>query len=167
MAGSAILDPDVLVDGLVPGVIDGLRGILHPEFGVRSYRVFTVKRTWSGKLAGEGNLTTEEIEIEPQPKVQVWRNDKELKLELAQCGLDELGEIKLTEVSLTYTWEELTGRPPDGDGPGANVEFFIKVTEAHGQLNKERFFQNTKPPFVDRIKDMGWVMWLRVVKVQP
>jgi hypothetical protein len=160
MAGSAILDPDVLIDDLVPDVIDGLRSELHPEFGVRAYRVFTVLRTWSGKTTGEGSVAEVETELDPQPRVQRWDG---YKFELATCGLDDLGEIKLTEVSLTCTHKDLTGKD-DATELGKNQEFLIKLTEAHGQGNPVRFFQHTRPPFVDREKDMGWVLWLRSAK---
>jgi hypothetical protein len=160
MPGTAILDPDVLIDDLVPEVIDGLRGDLHPEFGVRAYRVFTVKRTWSGSMVGEGSVSEVTNEITPQPKVLVWTG---LKFELRTCGLDDMGEIQLREVSLTYTHLELTGKS-DAVMLGKNQEFLIKLTEAHGQGNPVRYFQHSRPPFVDRENDMGWVVWLRDAK---
>ena len=154
MPGSAILDPNVLVDSLVPGVIDGLRGSLHPAFGVRSYRVFTVLEEWTGQNIGQGTKSETVLEIDPQPLVDVWTG---LRFELSRCGLDEVGEIRLREVSLTYTEAELVGVQP----LAINQRWLIRLSEAHGQLNDDKYFIHAKPPFVDREKDMGWVMWLR------
>jgi hypothetical protein len=159
MGGSAILDPDVLVDSLVEDVIDGLREELHPPFGVRAYRVFTVLRTWSGVGVGEGEFTDTETEIRPQPLVVLSEFDR-LRYELQPCGLTELGQLKLVEVSLTYTEAELTG----GDSLADNEEWYIKITEAHGQESTSRYFTHVRPPFIDRIKDMGWICWLKRTK---
>jgi hypothetical protein len=157
MSGSAVLG-DNLVDSLVTDVIDGLRRDLHPQFGVRPYRAWLVTRTWSGEIPGEGEGTPVDIEVEldPQPRVMAWGG---YEIELDKCGLDEAGEIVLKEVSLTYTHAELTG-----GALAPNQEFFIKLTEAHGQGNPVRYFTHTRPPFVDREKDMAWILWLRKVE---
>ena len=158
MSGSAILDPDVLIDDLVTDVIDGLREDLHPIFGVRAYRVFTVLRTWTGARLGEGSIASDvEVEIRPQPRVKQWTG---LDIDLAKCGLDELGPIKLTEWSLSCTEAEVRG--PD---LAANQQCMVKLTEAHDQGHRDKFFVIDRPPFVDREKDMGWVVWLRSVDV--
>lgn len=153
MPGSATLDPDVLVDSLVEDVIDGLRGDLHPAFGVRAYRVYTVLRTWSGGQIGMGSSSDVENEIDPQPFVARWDG---LRFQLETCGIDEMGEIVLIEVSLTYTEEELAGRPL-----AKNEQWFYKLVDAHGQETSEKYFILTKPPYVDREENMGWVVWLR------
>lgn len=155
MAGSAILDPTVLVDSLVPDVIDGLRESLHPLFGVRAYRTFTVKRTWSGRNVGDGVSSETVVELRPQPKVQEW---SDLEYELEPCGVDLSGQIKLTEVSLTYTQAEL-----DGGTLASNEQWLIRIDEGHGQGSRSEFFFHQRPPYVDREKDMGWVVWLRNV----
>lgn len=155
MAGSAVLDPNVLVDSLVADVIDGLRGELHPEFGIRAYRASLVIRTWAGRFIGEGGSFTETVtEITPQPKVWTWDG---IRWGLEACGLNEMGEVKLTEVSLTYTNADLD--PPHEE----NQEFFIRITEAHGQGTPPRNFVHVRPPFIDREKDFGWVLWLKFV----
>lgn len=152
MPGSAPLGTN-LVDSLLP-TVDELRG-LNEDFGARAYRVSTVRRTWSGSIAGEGDPADVETEITPVPKVHTWGG---FELDLARCGLEELGEIKLTEVSLTYTDAEITG-----GAIAANEEWLIKVATDHGQASPVRYFQHTRPPFVDREKTIGWVLWLRSV----
>ena len=156
MPGSATLDPDVLVDSLVEDVIDGLREELHPLFGVRSYRLYTLLRTWSGTMPGEGTKIDVEVELTPQPLIEVWGG---YKYDLEPCGLDEMGVIRLREISLTYTQAELIGPTLT-----CNQQWLMKLKEAHGQGNSERVFIHDRPPYVDREKDMGWVMWLRAAE---
>lgn len=157
MAGSATLDPNVLVDSLVTGVIDGLRDALHPQFGVRPYRVFAVRRAWSGDVAGMGSFQDTETELTPWPRVARWDG---MSYQHMEIGRESEGMVKVTEVSLTYTFDELVG---------ANLcrheQWFIKITEANGQGTPPMYFTHAKPPYVDRERDMGWVLWLRDVSV--
>lgn len=159
LTGNAVLDADVLVDSLVPDVIDGLRESLHPQFGVRAYRTYRVIRTWTGRTAGDGLFTDDAGELRPQPRVQLWDG---LRFVQMTCGINEAGEIRLTEVSLTYTEAQLTGQPLT-----ANQELFIAVAEGHGQGSATQLFAHTRPPFVDREKTMGWVLFLRHVEGPP
>lgn len=153
-AGHAELDGEVLVDSLVE-VIDGLRGELHPTFGVRPYRVFVVRRSYEGQTIGDGPFVDREVELLPQPKV--WNFGK---YELNPGGLNERGETKLTEVSLTYNHEDLAGAQL-----GESEQLLYRVGEAMGQGNPDRWFQLSRPPFVDRERDMGWVLYLRAIDV--
>lgn len=157
MPGTAVLDPNVLVDDLVTDVIDGLRGDLHPLFGIRAYRLFTILRTFPSGRVGDGAFTEIATELDPQPLVEVWDG---MRFELKDCGLDELGIIRVREVSLTYTEAELIGPKP----LAAGQQWFIRLNDAHGQLTSPKFFFHTRPPYVDRNRDMGWVMWLRAVR---
>lgn len=155
MAGSATLNSAVLIDGLV-GVIDGLRGSLHPLAGIRPYRTYTVLRTYDGRRVGEGDFSELVAELTPAPRVMAWEQVSQQRYELAACGLDTVGEIALTEVSLSYTFAEIAGPTLE-----MNQQWIIRLTEGHGQANPPRDYVLQKPPFVDREKDMGWMMWLR------
>lgn len=152
LVGAAVLSDATLVDSLVADVIDGLRDSLHPDFGVRAFRVYRVVRTWTGQRVGEGSFTDEALELRPQPRVRVWTG---LRMELAACGVAELGEIELSEVSLTYTADQLAGGVL-----GRNAQLFYGLAEAHGQGQRRRLFSVSRPPFVDREETMGWRMWL-------
>jgi hypothetical protein len=156
LAGAAALDPEVLVDALVPDVIDGLREDLLPQFGLRAYRMYRVIRTWSGDVIGEGVASDVAHELRPQPRVKQWDG---LRYVQAVCGIEQLGEVRATEVSLTYTFNQLTGAPL-----AANQELFIAIGEAHGQGQPTSLFTHAQPPYVDREKDMGWVLSLHRVQ---
>jgi hypothetical protein len=159
LIGEATLDQDVLVDSLVTDVIDGLRDELHPQFGVRAYRVYRVIRTWTGRLAGEGQATDVAAELRPQPRVMVWDG---LRYAQAICGIRELGEVRLSEVSLSYTEAQLTGQPL-----GKNQECYLAIAEGNGQASTTRLYGHTAPPFVDREKTLGWLVYLRCVDGVP
>jgi hypothetical protein len=155
MAGTAILDPNVLVDDLI-STIDELRNDLHTQFGVRAYRVYRVTRTWTGSMVGDGSPVDVEVELAPQPLVHPFAS---LSNRLEPCGLNEAGYVEVTEVSLSYTFDEL------GAGePAMGAQSLIKIVEAHGQLQPARYFTHNQPPYPDRIDDMGWV--LNLVKVE-
>jgi len=161
MPGSATLGTN-LVDSLVPDVIDELRGSLHPELGVRQFRVFVVTRTWSGEAIGEGTASDAELEIDPQPMVKPYVGvafSRTLMLGLEPCGLDESGSVELSEVSLTYTETELGGPPADP----MRQELLYRIDDAHGQGVASRFFIPSAVPYPDREQDMGWRLLLRLV----
>lgn len=157
MGGTAVLDDDVLVDSLVADVIDELRGELHADFGVRAYRCFFVRRTYTGRSIGEGKFTDVAVEMTPSPKVDVWTGRK---YDLVACGLNESGDIRLTEVSLSYTYDEITG-----GALGANQQWFLRLDEAHGQGQPSTYWVPSKAPFVDRIETLGWIVWLRKLDI--
>lgn len=156
LIGEATLNSAVLVDSLVSDVIDGLRESLHPDFGVRAYRVYRILRTWSGRKVGDGIMTDSALELRPQPLVKVWDG---LKYEQAVCGIEEMGQVMLTEVSLTYTETQLTG----GGALAMNQELMLGIAEAHGQGTRRRVYTHAKPPYIDRVKDMGWKVWLNMI----
>lgn len=158
MAGSATLDPDQLVDGLVAD-IDDLRG-LADEFGTRPYRLFAVTRSWDGDDVGEGDSHDDLVELTPPPKVEPFL---ELGYKLQPCGIDEAGVVRLTEVSLSNTLQDLVGYPPGGALDGG-VERVFLLRENYGQAQPDRVFYLDRAPAPDREKTIGWVLWLRKVR---
>jgi hypothetical protein len=154
MAGSAILGNN-LVDSLVPDVIDGIRDDLHPQLGVRQFRVFAVTRTYADFFGSE-NFTDAELEFTPQPLVANYTTFTTIRYELEPCGLDEAGMVILKEISLTYTEAEIAGPPSDP----TMEDFLIRIQDAHGQAIPDRYFQPAGPPYPDRIQGMGWAMKL-------
>lgn len=147
MPGSATLGSN-LVDELLE-LADDLREDLSVGFGTRPYRVWTVQRVYPSGTIGDGDYTDTETEITPRPRVLPWLSSVQRTLE--PCGIDETGTVELREVSLTYTYDELTG----GD-LAAGTDWFIKLTEGESQEQPARYFTINKPPFPDREKDIGW-----------
>jgi hypothetical protein len=156
LTGTAILDEDILVDSLVPDVIDGLRDSLQPDFGIRAYRCYRVIRTWSGATPGNGTPTDVAGEIRPYPRVMVWDG---FRYNQEASGLENVGRVQLREVSLTYAEADLTGQPL-----AANQEIFIALADANGQGSSVYLYTHAQPPFIDREKDMGWVVNLMRVQ---
>jgi hypothetical protein len=157
MGGSAILGT-TLVDELVPDVIDGIRGDLHPELGVRQFRVYVVTRTYASGIIGEGTYTDVEIELDPQPLVLPYSDRLGAGFKMEPCGIDTADWVKLKEISMTYTEAELGSYAvefPAGD------EIFIKITDAYGQGIPTTYWRHHVRPFNDRIKDMGWQCTLK------
>lgn len=164
MSRNSVLDPNVLIDDLV-GVIDELRGDLHPQFGVRPFRAYTVFRQWTGSMVGDGDFSDAILEISPQPRVLQWNGYKWV---LLAGGTHEDGSIRLTEVSLAYAYAELapSGVSFDSETFLRNRQFFYVLTDAYGQASEPRYLRVSKPPFPDREKDMGWVIDLMDMNIE-
>lgn len=159
LIGSATLSSSVLVDDLVPSVIDALRDDLQPALGVRSYRVYRVVRTWSGAEPGVGTFADAAGELRPYPRVMFWDG---FRFRQQPAGLESVGSVRCTEVSLTYAEADLTARPL-----ARNQELLIAIGDANGQGSSVGLFTHSQPPYIDREKDMGWVLNLIRVKASP
>jgi hypothetical protein len=152
--GTAILDPEQLLDGLIPDV-DDLRE-LATEFGIRPYRLLAVIRTWDGTEVGDGAYTDVSVEYTPRPVVKPFTS---IRNRLEPCGLMEAGFAVIEELSLSYTYPEVTGV---GIGLTVAQEFKLALAEGEGQLQPTRFFVHDAPPFSDREKTQGWILKLRL-----
>jgi hypothetical protein len=159
MPGSAVLDPDNLLDSLIP-LKDELEGALNPLFGLRQFRVYLETVTWSGGRRGVGTGSLVSVEITPSPSVKAPNNQGAQHWEGTPAGRVEEGELQLEGVSLTYTEAQLTG-----GSPAAGVEFRYKITDAQGQGIAARYYVPIAPPFADREKTIGWKVGLR--RVEP
>lgn len=153
MAGSATIDESVLLDGLL-GTVDELRD-LGRQFGVSAFRMFRVRRTWASGSVGEGPFADVLTEVLPRPVVEPFTDSLGRRLE--PCGFMEAGIVKVSEVSLTYTYDELNGGAlPSGQ------EHLLLLREGYGQGQPDRLFRLDRAPFPDRVDSIGWVMWLRL-----
>ena len=152
MPGTAIMG-DNLIDDLVADV-DDLRGDLNADFGTRPFNCQTVLRTWLGDsgMSGDGDFRDVATTITPAPRVEQWDGYKWV---LLAAGVHEDGEIRVSEVSLSYTYAELTGGTIE-----KNQQFFYRLVDAHGQGQEDRILRPNRPPFVDREKTIGWILWL-------
>lgn len=142
---------DNLVDDLV-SVADELRADLYASMGITQYVVYRVKRQWSGSERGEGTASVLfRTALSPTPLMRSvserWR--------LEPHGRDEQGAVRLEEVSLTYTEEELTGGTLS-----ASQEFYYEVVEDRGQRSNTNYFVLREKPSTDREKTIGWILVL-------
>jgi hypothetical protein len=145
-----------LIDRLVP-LVDTIRGKLNPAMGLRQWTVTVVRRTWPSGKRGDvsaGPAILSELELLPQPKVR-FDPEKGVAYQMRGAGREEEGPILLSEISLTYSEEQLV---PKGLLPGE--EFFYRLTDAQGQNVPARQYVPMGPPLPDREKDIGWTLRL-------
>lgn len=164
MAKDATLTAGVLVDDLVP-VVDDIRRSLFDgsgNLGVRASDVHVVVRTWSGTRRGEGTPTDAVTVLDPTPRIVGIGPDGRLR----PAGLEEEGQIALTQVSLVYAESELYRAD---ESLALNQEFFVALVEKHGQSARTRYYVPSGPPIAHRGNSkypaggagMGWLVRLR------
>ena len=144
-----------LVDDLVP-CIDELRKDLHQGMGTRPYEVCFIRRKWNGCVVGDGQYTDTVLEACPRPHVHPFSS---LKYQQEPCGLDEAGYVKVTEVSLSYTFHDIVACEAD-----EGVEHLIKIQSDATHGGPPRYFVHARPPYIDKEKTFGWVLYLEHVE---
>lgn len=153
MPGTATLLANVL--GQVVPALDEVRTALEAAIGDKQWTVWRCVRTWSGARRGLGSSSVVETQITPTPKVGWGDGSGRLRFDALPTGLDETGQIVLTEISLTYTEAELYGQTENGA-----VEVYYKLVDAQGGLMAPRYFDVHRPPVPDRESGIGWIMTL-------
>lgn len=140
------------------GVADNLRD-LYTSFGLRPYRLKLIKTKWSG---GKRGIGVEEVSferlIDPTPLVL----DLSALQEIVQpVGLDEVGAIRVEQISGRFTEDMLRGHDDLGTPPSADEQVFYEIefpTPGDGDSFRRRFFLRTAPMyFADRFQ---WVITL-------
>jgi hypothetical protein len=80
---------------------------LNTKFGLRPTRCWMVWERWTGAERGEGMpLEIQRIELLPTPKVKSLDS---VTYSIFHAGTVPEGSVQLSEVSLLYTYDELTG----------------------------------------------------------
>lgn len=124
---------------------DQLRDLLT-KFGLRPYKVKIIRVKWSGGERGLGTFTVlSETAILPTPRVQ----DMQSLTEIVQAvGLDEVGMIRVDEISGRFTEDELMGRDTDGNSIPLDEEVFyeIEFPRLDGKPSNRRRFYPRSPP---------------------
>lgn len=144
-----------LVDELI-GTVDEIRASIFPDLGVRGYRLYRVIRTWDGDEVGDGSATLSELEITPAPLVE-WseRGDR------AENGRTEDARLKVTEVSLAFQEDQLTGRPLT-----TKQECYYRLVESQNQGQRTTYWTLVATPTPDRMNlDIGWTIRLRRAQI--
>lgn len=142
-----------LLDQLVRDVVDPIRATLYPQFGTRQWDVYLVRRSWSGGQREVGSPLDVSMKIVPAPLI---KDTNGLQYEMSPIGRIEEGNIELHQVSLQLTEDQLTGTPI-----ASNENFFYKVVDAHDNNIPPRYYVLAKPPYPDRIKEVGWIIVLK------
>lgn len=137
-----------LVDELI-STVDEIRDSIFPDLGVRGYTLTRVIRTWDGIEVGDGTSTTQNLAITPPPLVEFVNRRDEL-----QNGRTERSNLKVTEVSLRYTEDELCGRPR-----APTAECYYRLEESQNQGQRTSYWMLSGTPEPDRMNlDIGWTM---------
>jgi len=125
---SATAQPQPLCDTLARTLIptaDVLRN-LYTTFGLRPYVVSLVKTRWSGGRRGIGSelLEADPVAILPTPLVSDLTSLSEINTPI---GLDEYGEVLLSQVSGVYSEDFLRGHDNDGRPVQTDEQFYYEV----------------------------------------
>lgn len=153
MPGTATLTANLVNELAV--VADDLRA-LYGEFGVDQWSVWRCTRSWSGTRRGEGTLGSETAaQITPTPRVGWADGSGRIRFDLNPGGLEDAGQIVLTEVSLTYTQAELAGSTST-----VTQEVYYKLVDAQGNGMATTYWVVHRPPVPDRDKGIGWILTL-------
>lgn len=129
------------------GLADNLRDLLT-RFGLRTYKVSLVTIEWTGGKRGKGTpvIVKGPTPILPTPKITAMDS---LAEELQSVGLEEVGTIELSQISGTFTEEQLRGFSPEGDPIEPAQEFFYEVEffPNNGLAQKRRFYLKGVPTY--------------------
>ena len=123
---------------LIP-VVDGLRDLLT-SFGIRPYVLRVVRVQWSGARRGYGQPYVKATrDILPTPKI----TDLSGLTEVANpVGLDEIGNVLVTQISGSFTDEFFRFVTPDNTELNPNEEVFyeIEFPQPSGKPGEKRRF---------------------------
>jgi len=131
---------------------------LNTRFGVRPYRCFLVWGVWAGSERGTPPITyVQETELLPTPKVSSLDS---VTFSIFHAGTVQAGSVKLTEVSVQYTYDQLQGLmlPVAHESHIPQPwEFFYEIREdgRGDQLPLRQSYRLLSPPF----RDAGKVQW--------
>jgi len=145
-------DPTVLDSRTVGGTllaslaptVDCIRD-LYTSFGARPYQVSLVWTAWSGGKRGHGveSVVREEMVL-PTPKVS---DLTDLSRELSSIGVDEVGSVRVSEISVSYGEDRLLGRGDDGTKIPDDQNFYweIRAPQSSGDSVRRRFVPKAAP----------------------
>lgn len=136
-----------LASCLIP-VADSVRDI-YTQLGLRTYSIKIIRTSWSGGRRGVGiEYIKEQLDVLPTPKISSMDEITEV---LQPIGLDELGSIRLSEISGRFTEDELLGRIPNGIPIDKDEQVFyeIEFPRADGISGVKRRFVPRSAPYYE------------------
>lgn len=117
-------DPrNTLVKKLGP-TADKLRDLVS-QAGLRPYRFRIIRERWSGGKRNQGvPEVTSTFEVTPTPKIADFNS---LTEDLTPVGLDEVGEVQVSQISPRFTEDQLRGYGENGEPPSPDEEVFYEI----------------------------------------
>lgn len=133
-----------LVRSLVP-CVDAIRDI-YTCFGARAYEVVLVHTKWTGGERGVGQEeVVSEEKILPTPKVSSLA---ELDTVLEAIGEQEMGSLRISEISGRFTEAFLTGRRDGRPIPDdENFYWEVRFLGVDGSVTRRRFSPDSAPNY--------------------
>jgi hypothetical protein len=122
-----VLDQAQIRETLIASLTDTVDSVrdIYTQLGARPYRVRMVRTRWTGGMRGVG---VEEVVCEtpilPTPRVSDLAN---LSQELLPIGMEEVGQVRISEISPRYTEDQLVGRDNDGTPVSSDTEFYYEI----------------------------------------
>ena len=139
-------------------VADSVRDI-YTQLGLRTYSVKIIRTAWTGGRRGVGiEYIKDSLDILPTPRISSL---DELTEVLQPVGLDELGSIRVSEISGRFSEDQLLGRIPDGIPIDKDEQVFyeIEFPRADGISGvKRRFAPRSAPNY--EASTLQWSMRL-------
>lgn len=138
------------------GTVDRLRD-LNTRLGFRPYEVRLIRTRWTGGYRGDGQeVVIWEESILPTPLIGSLDGVARV---VNIVGLDELGSVRLSEVSGRYAEGFLTGTDEEGNPQDPDTSFFYEVIfPTPGSVSdgapRRRFYPASAPSY-----DAGRFQW--------
>lgn len=138
-------------------VVDDMRQ-LQTDLGARPYRVFAVVVKWSGGEKGRGDpVVVSDRELLPTPLVRL----RGIRTELKSAGKTERGYTEISELSPSYTEDELQQSfhvKQDADKDEAFEQFYeVQQDKRDGRKPVRRRFVLRGPPERD-VDNHQWII---------
>lgn len=136
-----------LVANLV-GCVDAARSVAEC-LGTRPYQVMLVWTRWSGGERGDGvEEVAREEQISPTPVID---GSGGLQRTMSNFGVDETGQISLSEISGRYSEDYLLGLDKDGNAVPQDQNFYweVRYPTPQGSLRRRYTVQTT--PYFDAL----------------
>lgn len=132
---------------------------LYTRFGLRPYKVRIIRTRWTGGRRGQGEeFITHERPIRPTPLLADLGAISQI---VNPIGLDEVGGVQLSEITGTFTDDDLRGLDSAGTPPEPDEQVFyeIEFPRSDGQPGeRRRFFLGAAPMY--QADQFQWIVRL-------
>ena len=146
-------------------VVDMGRDLVS-QFGLRPYEVHLVRTAWTGGERGQGEeFIVSDLPLLPTPKVA---DMSALRRELTVIGVEENGELMVSELSGRFSEGLLTGRDDATNPPEPQQQFYWEIRfptpgDASGNGIRRRFVTASAPTY----DPMGFQWRVTLTRAHP